>query len=78
MEFLAKRALTFNIARKNPFVIVCSVYYTFLVQMIVYLFPRTILLIKTTAAQNEDVLSYLRVRGLYYLAVVFVATIEVE
>ena len=32
-------------------------------------------LTKTTAAQNEDTLSYLRVRGLYYLAVVFVATI---
>ena len=35
----------------------------------------TILLTKATAAQNEDALSYLRVRGLYYLAVVFVATI---
>ena len=34
-----------------------------------------ILLTKTTAAQNEGVLSYLRVRGLYFLAVVFVSTI---
>ena len=34
-----------------------------------------ILLTKTTATQNEDALSYFRVRGLYYLAVVFVATI---
>ena len=30
---------------------------------------------KTTAAQNEVALSYNRVRGLYFLAVVFVATI---
>ena len=34
-----------------------------------------ILLIKTTAAQNEVALSYYRVRGLYFLAVVFVTTI---
>ena len=34
-----------------------------------------ILLTKTTAARNEGVLSYNRVRGLYFLAVVFVATI---
>ena len=34
-----------------------------------------ILLTKTTAAQTEDALSYYRVRGLYFLAVVFVATI---
>ena len=34
-----------------------------------------ILLTKTTAAQNEVALSYHRVRGLYFLAVVFVATI---
>ena len=39
---------------------------------------RSILLTKTTAAQNEDVLSYARVRGLYYLAVVFMATIIVS
>ena len=32
---------------------------------------QTILLTKTTAARNEDALSYLRVRGLYFLAVVF-------
>ena len=31
---------------------------------------------KTTAAQNEDVLSYYKVRGLYFLAVVFVDTID--
>ena len=36
---------------------------------------RTILLTKITAPQNEDALSYLRVRGLYFLAVVFVAVI---
>ena len=30
---------------------------------------------KTTAAKNEVALSYDRVRGLYFLAVVFVATI---
>ena len=30
---------------------------------------------KTTAAQNEDALSYHRVRGLNFLAIVFVATI---
>ena len=33
------------------------------------------LLTKTTAAQNEVALSYDRVRGLYFLAVVFAATI---
>ena len=36
----------------------------------------TILLTKTTAAQNKDALSYLKVRVLYYLVVVFVATIS--
>ena len=36
---------------------------------------HTIFLTKTTAAQNEGALSYHRVRGLYFLAVVFVATI---
>ena len=35
----------------------------------------TILLTKTTAAQNEDALSYHKVRGLYFLAVISVATI---
>ena len=35
------------------------------------------LLTKTTAAQNEDALSYPRVRGLYFQAVVFVATIYI-
>ena len=34
-----------------------------------------ILLTKTTAEQNEDALSYHRVRGLYFLAVVFVRSI---
>ena len=34
------------------------------------------LLAKTTAVQNEDALSYLRVRGLYFLAVVFAANID--
>ena len=34
-----------------------------------------ILLTKTTAAQNEVMLSYHSVHGLYFLAVVFVATI---
>ena len=33
------------------------------------------LLTKTTAAQNEVALSYHRVRGLYFLAVVFVSSI---
>ena len=34
----------------------------------------TILLTKTTAAQYEPGLSYRRVRGLYFLVVIFVAT----
>ena len=34
-----------------------------------------ILLTKTTVAQNEDALSYHKVRGLYFLAVVFVRSI---
>ena len=37
-----------------------------------------ILLTKTTAAQNEDALSYHKVRGLYFLAVVFVRSILVR
>ena len=36
-----------------------------------------ILLTKTTAAQNEVALSHHRVRGLYFLAVVFAATITI-
>ena len=36
---------------------------------------RSILLTKTTAAQNEVTLSYYTVRGLYFLAVVFEASI---
>ena len=38
-----------------------------------FLFEITILLIKTTATQNEVAHSYHRVRGLYFLAVVFAA-----
>ena len=34
-----------------------------------------ILLTKTTAAQNDDTLTYYRVRGLCFQVVVFVATI---
>ena len=34
------------------------------------------LLTKITAAQNEDALSYYRMRGLYFLAVVFVRSID--
>ena len=37
----------------------------------------TIVLTKTTAAQNEVALSYRRVRGLYFLAVVFMRSINV-
>ena len=37
-----------------------------------------ILHIKTTAAQNEVVVSYHKARGLYFLAVVFVGTIELQ
>ena len=36
------------------------------------IFDIIILLTKTTAAQNEDALSYYTVRGLYFLVVVFV------
>ena len=32
---------------------------------------------KTIAAQNEVALSYHRVRGLYFLAVIFVTTIHI-
>ena len=39
--------------------------------------PNYILLTKTTAAQNEAALSYHRLRGLYFLAVVFVRRIYV-
>ena len=37
---------------------------------------ENILLTKTTAAQSEDALSYYKVRGLYFLAVVFVRSID--
>ena len=36
---------------------------------------KTILLTKTTTTQNEDALNYYRVRGLYFLAVIFVRSI---
>ena len=36
-----------------------------------------ILFTKTTAAQKEDALSYHRVRGLYFVAVVFVRSIAI-
>ena len=41
-----------------------------------YAIRKTIYATKTTAAQNEVALSYRRVRGLYFLAVVFVAPLE--
>ena len=37
----------------------------------------TILLTKITAAQNEVVLSYHRVRGLYFLAIIFAVTLDI-
>ena len=37
---------------------------------------KVILLIKTTAAQNEVALSYHKLRGLYFLAVVYATNIE--
>ena len=37
---------------------------------------NTILLTKITAAQNEDALSYHKVRGLYFLAAIFATTID--
>ena len=40
--------------------------------IIFQVYSGTILLTKATAAQNEDALSYYTVRGLYFLAVVFV------
>ena len=42
------------------------------------LLQRYILLTKTTAARNGVALSYRSVRGLYFLAVVFVTTIIVS
>ena len=39
-------------------------------------YTSTLLLTKTTAAQNEVALSYRRVYGLYFLTVVFAATNE--
>ena len=41
----------------------------------VFFFQSIILLTKTTAAQNKDALSYHSMRGLYFQAVIFVATI---
>ena len=40
--------------------------------------PQYILLTKTTTAQTEVTLSYHRVRGLYFLAVIFAATMYRE
>ena len=40
------------------------------------LLPYTILLTKTTAAQNGVALGYSKVRGLNFLAVVFVRSID--
>ena len=40
-------------------------------------FCKYICLTKTTAGQNEDALSYYRVRGLYFMAVVYVGSIRV-
>ena len=40
------------------------------------LFTITILLTKITDAQNEVALSYHRVRGLYFVAIIFAATIK--
>ena len=37
-----------------------------------------VILTKTTAAQNEAALGYYRVRGLYGLEVIFVATISIK
>ena len=37
---------------------------------------RTILLTQITSAQNEVALNYHRMRGLYFMAVVFVVTIS--
>ena len=42
--------------------------------LLIYIY---ILLRKTTAVQNEDALSYYRVRGLYFLAVAFVTNIDI-
>ena len=50
---------------------VCIVYILYILR----LSRISILLSKTTAAQTEDALSYYRVRGLYFLAVVIVTTI---
>ena len=50
-----------------PLIIVSTIY----IYIYIYIY---ILLTKTTAAQNEDALSYHTVRGLHYLAVIFVPT----
>ena len=41
----------------------------------IYVYTSTILLTKTTAPQNEVALSYRKVRGLYFLPVIFVRSI---
>ena len=43
---------------------------------IIIIYVLTILLTKTTAARNGVALSYHRLRGLYFLAVVFVRSID--
>ena len=43
-----------------------------------YFFEISILVTKTTAAQNESALSYHRLRGLYFLAAVFVRSIVIS
>ena len=52
-----------------PFNSTCDAFHTFLTLLI--------LLTKIAAPQNEVALSYHRVRGLYFLAVVFVTTIYI-
>ena len=43
--------------------------------IVIFIININILLTETPVAQTEDALSYYRVRGVYFLAVVFVATI---
>ena len=50
-------------------------YKEYILNYTLYSFYLYILLTKTTAAKNEDALSYYKVRGLYFLAVVFVRSI---
>ena len=58
------------------YIVYCILYIVYCMLYIVYYtYIYCTLLAKITAAQNEDALSYHRVRGLYFLAVVFAATI---